>query len=224
MTTATEVMTEQRAISVLLVDDHTVVRSGFRRLLEHGGKAKVVGEAGDGEEAYRLYTRLAPEVVVMDISLPGMTGLEATRRICTRDPEARVLMLSVHDNPLFAQRAIEAGALGYITKASDSAVLEEALATVFRRRRFLGPDIAQGYIEHSAAGEDGPLERLSEREFAIFQLVVAGLPTPRIAEKLHVSSKTVSNNLTSIKQKLKAETTVDLVRLAMRYGIVKPEA
>lgn len=214
-------MNAGHVITVLLVDDHAVVRTGFRRLLEHGGYARVVGEAARGEEACRLYPTLRPDVVVMDISLPGMSGIEATRRIRARDGGARVLMLSVHDNPLFAQRALEAGALGYLTKSSDGALLEQALKEVYAGRRYLGPDIAQAFYALSAAGGDDPLCSLSEREFAIFQLLVAGHSTQGIAERLHVSPKTVSNNVSGIKHKLGVHTTVELVHLALRRGMME---
>ncbi|MDZ7750301.1 MAG: response regulator transcription factor [Gammaproteobacteria bacterium] len=214
-------MTRRQTMTVLLVDDHAVVRAGIRCLLEHEGYARVVGEAARGEEACRLYPTLEPDVVVMDISLPGMSGIDATRRICARDERARVLMLSVHDNALFAQRAFEAGALGYLTKSSDGTLLGQALEEVCEGRRYLGPDIAQAFFAHTAAGAGNPLCTLGEREFAVFQLLVAGHSTQGIAERLHVSSKTVSNNVSGIKHKLGVQTTVELVHLALRHGMME---
>lgn len=207
-------------IRVLLVDDHAVVRSGFRRLLEQMPGIRVVAEAASGDEAYHLFTRCMPDVTVMDLSMPGMGGLEAIRRILARDSRARVLVFSMHENAALAEQAMKAGAWGYVTKASAADVLVQAVQEVSQGRSYLSPDMAQKIALESLAGERDPLRALTTREFEIFRLLAAGRTTDEIAAALYVSAKTISNHATQIKQKLGITSAVDLHRLALRHGLV----
>jgi DNA-binding NarL/FixJ family response regulator len=209
-------------LTVLLVDDHAVVREGYRRLLEDSGRIDVVGEASNAAEAYELFCSLAPDVVVMDIALPGVSGIEALRRILAHRPTARVLMFSMYDDAIFVRRALEAGAAGYLTKASAPRVLIEAVDTVASGRRFLGPDVAQALALHPIGAERAPPDLLSAREFEVLKLLVEGRTLNDIAQQLGLTPKTVSNHQSSIKQKLGAETPTQLLRAAMRLGLTPP--
>jgi DNA-binding NarL/FixJ family response regulator len=207
-------------VTVLLVDDHAVVRAGFRRLLEQTPGIRVVTEAASGDEAYRVFGDCQPDVAVMDLSMPGMGGLEAIRRIVGRFPGARILVFSMHETAAFAQQAMRAGACGYVTKASAPEVLVEAVRAIAAGRTFLSPDMAQKLALESVAGERDPLSVLTPREFEIFRLLAAGHTAEQIAETLYVSAKTVANHATQVKQKLGITTAVDLHRVALRYGLV----
>jgi two-component system invasion response regulator UvrY len=207
-------------VTVLLVDDHAVVRAGFRRLLEQTPGIRVVTEAASGDEAYRVFGDCQPDVAVMDLSMPGMGGLEAIRRIVGRFPGARILVFSMHETAAFAQQTMRAGACGYVTKASAPEVLVEAVRAIAAGRTFLSPDMAQKLALESVAGERDPLSVLTPREFEIFRLLAAGHTAEQIAEALYVSAKTVANHATQVKQKLGITTAVDLHRVALRYGLV----
>lgn len=209
-------------LSVLIVDDHEVVRSGCRRLLEKTGRIEVVAEARSGEEAWELYRKHAPDVVIMDLSLPGMGGLEAARRILAHEPKARILLFTIHDNALLAERAMQAGAMGYVTKASAADVLVSAVESVSRGKKFMGPEIAHALALKRVGQETSPLASLAAREFDVFELVTQGLSSAEIAETLHLSPKTVSNYVHRIKQKLGVSTTIEMVHLAIRHGLYKP--
>jgi DNA-binding NarL/FixJ family response regulator len=215
-------MTEGESIRVLLVDDHAVVRAGFRRLLEQTHSIRVVAEAASGEEAYRRFAECAPHVTVLDLTMPGMGGLEALRRIVAREPEARVLVFSMHEDAAFARQAMKAGAWGYVTKASAAEVLVEAVQAVAGGDTYLGADVRAALAEEEAAGERDPLAVLSAREFEIFRLLVAGRSNADIAAALFVSAKTVANTVTQIKQKLGVASNVELLRLALRHGFGGP--
>ena len=204
------------AIKVLLVDDHAVVREGYRRLLERGTGIVVVGEAADGATAYHEFCRTDPDVVVMDISLPGVSGIEATRRMLARDPEARVLIFSIHEEIVFARRALDAGAAGYLTKASAPDTLIEAVETVARGRPFLGRDIAEAMALGQSSTAEAASPLLSAREFEVLRLIVQGCPAREVAEKLGLSPKTVANLQSMIKQKLGAQTPAQLVTMGSR--------
>ena len=207
-------------ISVFLVDDHSVVREGYRRLLERSSGISVIGEAANATDAYSEFQRLNPDVVVMDISLPGASGIEAMRHMLAREPRAKVLMFSMHEEPIFASRAFQAGALGYVTKASAPEVLVEAVRAVAQGKRYLSQDMAQALALQSVAGGEAGLEVLSNREFEVMRLLVAGDTISAIGEKLQLSYKTVANHQSAIRQKLGVETSAQLVQVAQRNGVV----
>jgi DNA-binding NarL/FixJ family response regulator len=217
--TGGDAMTRSELIRVLLVDDHAVVRAGFRRLLEQTQDIRVVAEAASGEEAYRRFAECAPDVTVLDLTMPGMGGLEALRRIVARDAAARVLVFSMHETPVFARQALKAGARGYVTKASAAEVLVEAVQSVASGERYVGADIRDAIAEAHEARERDPLAVLSPREFEIFRMLAEGRGNVEIAAALFVSAKTVANTATQIKQKLGVSSTVELLRLAMRHGV-----
>ena len=200
-------------ISVLLVDDHAVVREGYRRLLETHTNIKVVGEAANGLDAVVLFGALTPDVVVMDIALPGITGIETLRRMLTANTQARVLMFSMYEEAIYANRALQAGAFGYVTKASAPDVLLVAVQTVANGNRYLSPDIAQELALRSITTQTQMPSRLSDREHEVLQLLVQGMPLREIAVRLGMSTKTVANHQSVLKHKLGAETAVQLARL-----------
>jgi two-component system, NarL family, invasion response regulator UvrY len=202
-------------IRVLLVDDHVVVRAGYRVLLRDVAEIEVVAEAESGEAAYRLYVELAPDVVVMDLSLPGMGGLEAIRRITARDNAARILVFSMHDDVAFVEQALRAGAQGYITKRSAPDVLADAIREIAAGGVYVDPALERTL----ARPGDDPLTRLSPREFSIFQMLAQGLSTAEVAAQLCLSAKTVANYGTLIKRKLGAKNQAELVHLALGRGI-----
>ena len=207
-------------VTVLLVDDHAVVREGYRRLLERAPDLAVVGEAGTAADAYQMFCQLAPDVVVMDISLPDTSGIEAMHRLFAREPGARVLVFSIHDEPVFPNRALRAGASGYVTKASAPEVLVDAVRAVARGEKFLSPDIAQTLALCGVAGVETALERLSPREFEIARMLALGHSTREIADRLCLSYKTVANHQSAIRQKLGAQTPAQLVRIAAQNGLL----
>jgi DNA-binding NarL/FixJ family response regulator len=207
-------------IRVLLVDDHAVVREGYRRLLEATQRIAVVAEAGNGEEAYQRFLEFSPDVTVMDISLPGIGGLEALRRILSRQAAARVLMFSMHEDPIFVSRALDGGAYGYLTKASAPEMMVDAVTAIAGGHRFIGADVAGKLNVMRSATELGKLDPLTEREFEVLRLLVDGRAVAEIAELMCLSSKTVSNYQTSIRQKTGAETPMQLLRLALANGMI----
>jgi two-component system invasion response regulator UvrY len=212
-----------KAISVLLVDDHAVVREGYRRLLERADGIEVVGEAASAADAYHSFCRLLPDVVVMDISLPDVSGIESMRRLLLREPAARILIFSIHDEAIFPDRAYRAGARGYVTKASAPDVLVDAVRTVARGDVFLSPDIAQTIALRTISGGGDALRTLSDREFEIVRLLAHGHSVRQIAAMLCLNYKTVANYQSLIKQKLKADTAVDVVRIATQSGLLANE-
>jgi two-component system invasion response regulator UvrY len=209
-------------IRVLLVDDHAVVRTGFRLLLQAQTDIAVIAEAESGEVACQRYMELAPDVVVMDLAMPGMGGLEALRRIRAHHPQARVLTLSAHDDPMHARRALREGALGFLSKRSAPEALIEAVTTVAAGRRYLDAGLAQ---KLALADLDGttrsPIERLSEREFEVFVRLARGETVQRIAEDLKLSGSTVGSHLYNIKQKLEVGNQSELTLLAIRHGLIE---
>ena len=207
------------AIKVFLVDDHAVVREGYRRLLERSAGITVVGEAANAAEAYGEFQRVQPDVVVMDISLPGASGIDALRRILAREPGAKVLMFSMHEESIFATRAFQAGALGYITKASAPEILVDAVRAVAQGKRTISPDMAQALALQAVSGGAPTLEVLSQREFEVMRLLVQGLTLNDIAQQLQLSYKTVANHQSAIRQKLNVETHAQLLKCVEHSGI-----
>jgi len=207
-------------ITVFLVDDHSVVREGYRRLLERASDVRVIGEAGNAAEAYREFQRLNPQVVVMDISLPGASGIEAMRHMLARESRAKVLIFSMHEELIFASRALQAGAMGYVTKASAPEVLVEAVHSVAQGKRYISHDMAQALALQAVGGGVASLAALSNREFEVMRLLVAGDTLNAIAEKLQLSYKTVANHQSAIRQKLGVESHAQLIQVAQRTGVL----
>ena len=209
-------------IRVLLVDDHAVVRTGFRLLLQSHAELSVAGEADSGELACQRYVELSPDVVVMDLAMPGMGGLEALKRIRARNPTARVLALSAHDDVMHARRALREGALGFLSKRSAPEALIEAVSAVGAGRRYLDASLAQKLALADIEGAAlSPVERLSEREFEVFIRLARGATVQRIADDLKLSASTVGTHLYNIKQKLGASNQSELTLLAIRYGLIE---
>ncbi|MGH8290601.1 MAG: response regulator [Steroidobacteraceae bacterium] len=205
-------------IKVLLVDDHAVVREGYRRLLEEEPSIRVVGEAGNGEQACERANALGPDVVVMDIALPGTSGIEATRHMFKDQPRLRILMFSMYDDAIYATRALEAGALGYLSKASAPEVLVQAIYAVSRGERYVSPDVATNMARSAARPGRSEIEALSPREFEVLRLLVQGETVRSISEKLALSEKTVANHQSAIREKLGARNSAQLARLVAQVG------
>lgn len=209
-------------IKVMLVDDHAVVRMGFRLLLQSTPDIEVVAEAESGEEACKLYSEKKPDVVVMDLSMPGIGGMEALNRIRAKFPNARILVLSAHDDVMHPKRVLEAGAAGYLSKRSAPETLIQALAQVMQGKIFLESGIAQKLAVNQLTGEQNPLAVLSPREFEVFKLLAQGESVAEIAALLFLSPRTVGTHLYNIKQKLNASNSAELALIAMRAGVIQP--
>jgi len=207
--------------TIVLVDDHAVVRAGVRRLLEQEPLFEVIGEAENGEKAYQIFGELKPDVMVMDLSMPGMGGLEAIRRILMRYEKAKILVLSMHEDLSFANQALKLGAKGYLTKNTLADDLVKSIETVTQGDVFLSDEIAKKMAMQSISGNQDPVHDLSAREFEIFRLLAEGLDIDAIASTLNISSKTVSNYQTMIKQKLNINTPIELIRYAIKVGVIK---
>jgi len=188
---------------ILLVDDHAVVREGYRRLLAEVPGISVVGDAGSAAQAYERARSLRPDVVVMDIALPGISGIEATRRMLRDQPNLRILMFSMYDDAIYASRALEAGALGYLSKASAPEVLVQAM------------NLARSATQPGKSG----IEALTPREFEVLRLLVQGETVRSISEKLVLSEKTIANHQSAIREKLGARNSAQLARLASQLNL-----
>jgi two-component system, NarL family, invasion response regulator UvrY len=206
-------------IMVLLVDDHAVVREGYRRLLEKRGDIAVIGEAANAADAHELFCSLSPQIVVMDIALPGVSGIEAMRRMLARAPETRVLIFSMYEDAIYANRALQAGACGYVTKASAPNVLVEAVHVVARGKKYISADVAQELALRSVVADTAATDGLSAREFEVLRLLVKGHPIRDIAQIMGVTPKTVANHQSAIKQKLGADSAMQLLRIAGSLGL-----
>lgn len=205
-------------IEVLLVDDHAVVREGYRRLLESTGQIRVRGEAADAEMAYRLFSAQRFDVVVMDITLPGASGLEVMRRMLARDAQARVLIFSMHEEAVFPARAMRFGAMGYVSKSSAPDVLVQAVCTVAQGGCYLADKIAETLARPAPVRDIR--DALNAREFEILRLLANGRTLAEVAGLLHLSGKTVANYQTNIREKLGADNAFQVMRLAIERGLV----
>jgi len=207
-------------IRVLLADDHPVVRSGYLRLLEQTADIRVVAEAATGEAAYTAWQAHRPDVLVTDLSMPGGGGLALLQRVHQRDAEARLLVFSMHDSPLLVRQALEAGARGFLTKASAPECLVDAVRTLHAGRRYLDPALPASLLQREPAQEAERLSALSLREFEIFRLLAQGHSPGECAAALKLSPKTISNHQTVIKEKLGVATSAALAHLAIRHRVI----
>lgn len=212
-----------KKVSILLVDDHAVVRAGFRMLLASTSTIEIVAEAERGEAACQLYLEKRPDVVVLDLSMPGIGGLECLRRICNRDPLAKILVFSVHDESVYVSRAIAAGAKGYITKNSAPAILVDAIQSIAVGGMYIEPSLEKPHTTHKPDDVDykNLINTLTPKEFDVFCLLAKGLTTHKIADELCLGYKTVANYGTQIKNKFNASTVAELAHIANALGITK---
>ncbi len=209
-------------IGVLLVDDHKLVRTGVRLILEETSDVRIVGEAGSGEEAIEQSRALKPDVVLMDVSMPGIGGLEATRKLLARNPSLKVIIVSVHATEPYPLRLLEAGAHGYLTKDCAADEIVTAIRRVHAGERYITAAIAQQLALSAVSGSNGsPFEQLSQRETQVMLMITGGQSPQTIANRLHLSPKTVSTYRTRLFQKLAVSNDVELMRLAMRYGVIE---
>ncbi len=211
-------------IRVLLVDDHDLVRTGIRRLLEDTEGIEVVGEARSGEEAITVAQTTCPEVVLMDVNMPGMGGLEATRKLLRQNPALKIIVVSVHVDGLVPKRLLEAGAVGYLTKGCSAEEVVLAVRTVQRGQRYISRDVAQILALGTLAGGPSAMDTLSEREMQVLLKITQGRSIQEIADVLFLSPKTVSTYRSRILKKLGAHSDVELTHLALRHGIIEPGA
>ena len=209
-------------IRVLLVDDHAVVREGYRRLLERDEGLTVVGEAAAMAEALTLDAQLQPDVIVLDIALPGVSGIEVLRRLIARRPDARVLIFSMYQDGIYATHAMNAGACGYLSKASAPDLLVSAVRTVAAGGRYLSPDVQLAMTTQSATARQ-LANALSIRELEVLRLLAQGYGVDAIAARLGLSPKTAANHQSSIKQKLGAGSALQLILIAQQFGLIAGE-
>lgn len=205
-------------ISVLLVDDHSLVRRGFRRLLEDDEGMRIVGEANNGVEAIRMANELKPNVVVMDLSMPELDGVQATKEIVKHLPDTQVLILSMHAEDNYVRNALDAGAKGYLLKSAIDVDLVGAIKSVSEGKRFIGSGLK--YVAHQ---EDDELHRLTNREKQVLQLIAQGKSNKEIASLLELSVNTVSVHRANLMEKMNIHRTAELVLFAIRKGLVAPQ-
>ena len=214
-------------VRVLIADDQALVRSGFRMIIEARGDLEVVGEAEDGDEAARLAAELEPDIVLMDVRMPGVDGIESTRQIVSSGSEARVLVLTTFDLDEYVYAAVRAGASGFLLKDVRPEDLVDAIRLVAEGNALLGPTVTRRLLEHFADGEPETAEAiggLTEREHEILQLVAQGLSNAEVAKKLFVSEATVKSHVSSILRKLGVRDRVQAVIAAYDAGLVRPRA
>ncbi len=209
-------------IKILLVDDHAVVRMGFKMLIEAEADIKVIGEAENGEVAVKLFQELKPDIIIMDITMPGIGGLEAIDRIMAKDKNTKILVLSAHEDSVHPKRVLNAGAMGYLTKRSAAEELIKAIKSIHQGKRYLEPNIAQQMAITQLSGETNPVEILSDREFEVFMALAKGKSTNEIADTLCLSPRTVGTHLYNIKQKLNANNSAEIALIAIRCGLIDP--
>jgi DNA-binding NarL/FixJ family response regulator len=216
-------MTDQQTsgISILLVDDHPIVRQGYRRVLESQSDFHVIAEADNATSAYRAFKAHVPDVVVIDISMPGASGLEAIRNIRSHTPRARILVFSMHTQAAQVKAAFNVGATGYVTKSSEPALLVHAIRAVGRGERAMSDDIARVLAIESLTSSTAILDELGEREIEILRQLASGLTTDQIASNLNLSAKTVQNYHYLIKAKTGLRTDAQLVHLAAECGLTR---
>lgn len=209
-------------ISVLLTDDHVLVRTGIRRLLEDSKQVKIVGEADCGEDSLTMAQDLNPDVILMDVNMPGIGGVEACRRILQRDPKQKIIVLTVHNEQTFPKRMLEIGAKGYLTKECGVEEMLEAIKQVNNGNSYIATSIAQQLALSLLPGNgSNPIDRLSRREFQVMLMISNGLSNIEISDKLCLSPKTISTYRLRLLEKLGAQNEVDLIKIAVEQGMVE---
>jgi two-component system invasion response regulator UvrY len=212
-------------ITVLLVDDHELVRAGLSRLLGDVPGIRVIAEASNGEEAIKLAKEKRPQVVLMDVRMPGMGGLEATRKMAKIDKNIKVIVLTVYDTEPFPTKLLQAGAAGYLTKDSDIHEIVNAIKTVSGGKHYLRPEIAQQLALRSFSDfQDSPLESLSERELQIMVMITSGQKIQEISDTLCLSPKTINGYRYRLFEKLNIQNDVELTHFALRHGLIEASA
>lgn len=212
-------------ITVLVVDDHDLVRTGIKRILDDVPGIKVVGEASSGEEALKLGRKLKPEVVLMDVKMPGIGGFEATRKLIRIDPDVKILIVTICNNDLYPARLLQVGASGYLTKSASMDEMVQAVRAVHAGQRYISPEIASRLaFKHVKDEEQNPFEDLSERELQVMLMITMGLNVKEIGDRLCLSPKTVNSYRYRIFEKMKVKNDVELTLLAIRHGLIESEA
>ena len=210
-------------IRVMLVDDHDLIRYGLRRLLEDQQGIEVVEEANSGEKALEKVRTVKPDVVLMDINMPGIGGFEATSRMCKSHPDSRVIVLTVHSEGPLPKRILEAGAVGYLTKGCPVEEMVEAIHKVHNGQRYIAPTIAQQLALSMLPGEESIIDLLSQRELQVLIMISRGMRTNMISEKLNLSPKTVSTYRKRLHDKLDVSNDVEMMHLAIKHGILEDD-
>lgn len=208
-------------IKVIIVDDHELLRMGITKLLQESNEIEVIADTHSGEEAIKLVREKKPDVVLMDVIMPGIGGLEATRRILRAEPHMKIIILTACDEEPFPSRLLQAGASGYLTKGSSTAEMLQAIRKVHGGQRYISPEIAQLLaLKNLEDKDESPLDKLSERELQILMMIANGLSAQEISAKLCLSSKTIHSYRYRLFDKLKVQNDVELTRLALRHGIL----
>lgn len=211
-------------INVLIVDDHDLVRTGIKRILDDVTGIKVIAEARSGEEALRLGRELKPNVVLMDVKMPGIGGFEATRKLLRLDPDMKILIVTICDNDIYPARLLQIGAAGYLTKGSSMNEMIQAIKAVHSGQRYISPEIASKLaFRHVSDTEETPFEMLSERELQVMLMITRGEKVQTIADQLCLSPKTVNSYRYRIFEKLDVQNDVELTLLAIRHGLIEAE-
>ncbi|WP_186406562.1 response regulator [Candidatus Accumulibacter aalborgensis] len=209
-------------VTVMVVDDHPALRAGLRSLIDSDAGLRVLLEVASGEAAYAVYRPIRPDAVVMDLSMEGFGGIEAIRRIRELDPRAAILVYTVHNSQVLLERALEAGALGFVTKSSNADTLLQGIRKVAGGESFVSPDMLPALLDRHLPSGASQFKRLTQREFQVFKLLSEGHTLPQCASILHLSSKTVSNHFTQIRAKLGVSSPAEMARMAIRQGLVEP--
>ncbi|MDH4383634.1 MAG: response regulator transcription factor [Gammaproteobacteria bacterium] len=207
-------------LGILLVDDHTIVRRGFAAFIAQAPDLELVAETGNGETAIKLAQAHQQALVVVDLGLPGLSGIETIRRILQRQPEARILAFSQHQDSVFIGQALQAGALGFVSKGASPELLQQALRALGRGETFIEEHVAERLSLGMRRRSDSPLQALSTREFEVFCLLAAGQTVVAAARQLALSPKTIANYTTQIKLKLQVDSLAELAHLAIRHGLL----
>jgi two-component system, NarL family, invasion response regulator UvrY len=212
----------KKAIRILIVDDHDLVRTGIRHMLDSEPSCEVIGEAGSGEDAIELGRSLLPDVILMDIKMPGIGGLEATRRLIRSVPDVKILIVTVCTDNLFPSKLLQAGAFGYLTKGASLKEMIRAIKSIYSGQRYISPEIASKLaIMHLTEHGESPFEQLSERELQVTMMIIKGMKPALISEKLHLSPKTINSYRYRIFEKLNIKNDVELTHLAIRHNLLE---